>query len=340
MTRLALRMSVVWMLAVTATPAASQSSIVGTVYDSLSVRGPLANALVVLVERSLYATTDASGRFRFEDVPVGRYSLGLLHAVLDSFDLVAPLRVVEVANGANTVVALATPSAASAYMLGCAARLSQVASKADVVAYLKVSASCAGLARRAAQQTAATVDSGDSTTRSRPGPQMLQPVVVRDSARSTSPMVMYGFEERRRLGLGKFITQEFLAKQQFQTLTDVLASAPGVHIEYGTSGQPSVYLHGNKEGYCVPAYFIDGRPLQMPRPGPALRSGTGGGGSSSLAVGQSSGRALGSAFSDLSAIAPPWIIKGVEVYSSPGTVPLQFDLTSSTGCGSIVIWTR
>ncbi len=334
------RILVLCLFTVVATPAASQSSIVGTVYDSLSVRGQLSNAVVVLVERSQYATTDAVGRFRFEDVPVGRYSLGVLHTVLDSFDLVVPLRVVEVANGTNTVVALATPSAASAYMFGCAARLSEVANKADVVAYLKISTSCAGLARRAARETAATVDVSNSAAGSRPHPQMLQPVVVRDSARSMSPMVMYGFEERRRLGLGKFITQEFLAKQQFQTLTDVLASVPGVHIEYGTSGQPVVYLRGNKEGYCVPTYFIDGMPREMPRPGPALRPRTGGAGNSRLAAGQSGSGALGSEFSDLSAIAPPWVIKGVELYSSPGAMPAQYDLTSSTGCGSIVIWTR
>lgn len=138
MTRFALLTSVLRLLVVAATPAASQSSIVGTVYDSLSIHGPLPGAMVVLVERSRYATADASGRFRFEDLPAGRYSLGLLHAVLDSFDLVAPLQVVEVANGTNTIVALATPSAVSAYTLGCAARLSQVARKADVVAYLKI----------------------------------------------------------------------------------------------------------------------------------------------------------------------------------------------------------
>jgi hypothetical protein len=45
-------------------------------------------------------------------------------------------------------------------------------------------------------------------------------------------------------------------------------------------------------------------------------------------------------FSDLAAVARPEFIKGIEIYANPGTIPAQYDLTSSTGCGSIVIWTR
>jgi hypothetical protein len=317
-------MSVAWMLAVTATPAVSQSSIVGTVYDSLSVHGPLSNAVVVLVERSQYATTDAGGRFRFEDVPVGRYSLGVLHAVLDSFDLVTPLRVVEVANGTNTVVALATPSAASAYMRGCATRLADVANKSEVVAYLKIGASCSRLARRAARETAATRGASDSTARTRPDAQMLQPVVVRDTMRSMSPMAMYGFEDRRRLGLGKFVTTDDLAKHHYESLAALLGAVQGVRVEWGTSGQPTVYLRGNKEGSCHPTYFVDGALFNVPLP----------------TAPRPDAKFYRSVMSDISGFAPPSEIKGIEVYSTSGVIPAQFDYSSSTGCGSIVIWTR
>ncbi|MBI3568120.1 MAG: hypothetical protein HY084_07965 [Gemmatimonadetes bacterium] len=67
--------------------AGAQGSIVGTAYDSLSTRGPLANATVVLVERARYATADARGRFRIDSVPDGHYTIGCLHPVLDSLDL-------------------------------------------------------------------------------------------------------------------------------------------------------------------------------------------------------------------------------------------------------------
>ncbi len=315
---------VLWLLAAIVTPAASQTRISGTVYDSLSVRGPLPNATVVLVERSRYVTTDASGRFLFEDVPASRYSLGLLHAVLDSFDLVVPLRVVEVASGTTIEVALATPSAVTAYMLGCAARLSQVATKADVAAYLKISASCAGLARRAAQQTSVAVAMGDSAAGQRLAPQVLQPVVVRDTVRTLSPMAMYGFEDRRRLGLGAFVTPEMLATHHYETLAALLSGVRGVRVEWGTSGQPTVLLRGNKEGSCLPTIFIDGVLFYVNLPPSPVFS----------------GRFKRNAFSEVSALVPPWTILGIEVYSTPGVMPAQFDYSSSTGCGSIVIWTR
>ena len=52
------------LLALSSMRAGAQGSIAGTVYDSLRTHAPLANATVVLVERSQYATTDARGRFR------------------------------------------------------------------------------------------------------------------------------------------------------------------------------------------------------------------------------------------------------------------------------------
>ena len=80
---------------------------------------------VVLVERGKYVTTGARGEFRFDSVPEGRYSLGLMHAVLDSFDLVVPLVPISVANGQVTEILLTTPSARTAHTLGCASGLAQ-----------------------------------------------------------------------------------------------------------------------------------------------------------------------------------------------------------------------
>lgn len=106
-------------LALSAQRAGAQGSIAGTVYDSMSMRAPMAHATVVLVERSRYATTDGRGRFRFDTVPDGHYTLGLLHPLLDSLDLQLPVMPVEVAEGRRVTVALATPSAATAYARIC-----------------------------------------------------------------------------------------------------------------------------------------------------------------------------------------------------------------------------
>lgn len=321
-------LSLGWLMAF-ASNAASQSSIVGTVYDSLSAHGPLPRAIVVLVERSRYVAADSMGRFRIDSLPPGRYTLGLLHAVLDSFDLGSPLRAVDVAGVGTTDVTLATPSAASAYLHGCAVRLATVATRADVVEYLKISAACARLARRAGEQTA-RISPRETIGIAAPTSQALPAVVVRDSVRSPSPLAMYGFEDRRRLGLGAFVTPEMMAKQHFESLPALLSTVRGVRVFFGTSGEPDVYLRGMVQPYCVPSVFLDG----------ALFHRGGGPISSDPFVLSNRSRRLSTAVRDLHSIVPPWAIKAIEVYSSAGSIPAQFDYTSSTGCGSVVIWTR
>jgi hypothetical protein len=99
--------------------AGAQGSIAGTVYDSLRTHAPLANATVVLLERDRYATTDARGHFIIDSVPNGHYTIGFMHAVLDSLEMQGPLVAVEVAGGRRTAVSLVTPSAAAVYAHMC-----------------------------------------------------------------------------------------------------------------------------------------------------------------------------------------------------------------------------
>jgi hypothetical protein len=289
----------------------------------------------VLVERSRYATSDAMGRFRFDSVAPGRYSLSILHAVLDSFDLTSPTRVVDVPSEGTVTVDLATPSAATAYLMGCARRLSEVAKKEDVVAYLLISASCTRISRRAAQQTA-VVPTIDSTGAVAPRSQALPAVVVRDSVRSVSPLAMYGFEDRRRMGLGAYVTPEMLATTHYESLPSLLASVRGVRVEYGSTGEPSVYLRGYASPRCIPAVFVDGALYFLPGRGSTVGGGPTAGATALARRSQS----ISTAFRDLSTSAPPWEVKAIEVYANPGSIPAQFDYTTWTGCGSIVIWTR
>lgn len=103
-------------------PGLVMGSIAGTVYDSLSTGAPLANATVVLVEQSRYATTDGRGRFRIDSVPDGHYTIAFMHPVLDSLDLEAPVVGVAVVGGRRTTVALFTPAPATAYANICRGR--------------------------------------------------------------------------------------------------------------------------------------------------------------------------------------------------------------------------
>ena len=98
---------------------AAQANVIGTVHDSLVTRGALRDAEVILVELNQVATSDRFGRFRFEKVPAGTYTIGFMHAVLDSLDLSAPQQRIEVLAAGTVSVDLATPSPATAYRGFC-----------------------------------------------------------------------------------------------------------------------------------------------------------------------------------------------------------------------------
>jgi len=154
--------------------------------------------------------------------------------------------------------------------------------------------------------------------------QPLKPVAVKESAVLTSWMVRSGFETRRQQALGAFVTEQDIARHGFPDLISVLQTARGVRVEWNSDKRsesgfstpiPLMLGVSSPQGglLCRPNFFVDGAPFPVGRK---------------------------EDYRDLSAILPPVLIKGIEVYSSVGTIPAQYDLTSSTGCGSIVIWTR
>ncbi|MHB0962045.1 MAG: carboxypeptidase regulatory-like domain-containing protein [Gemmatimonadaceae bacterium] len=106
--------------------ATPSGSISGVVRDSLA-RGPLAGAWVQFVEASRQATvartviTDSLGRFSFDGVPNGRYTIGFFHALLDSLGVEPLLRQVTVSRGRAARIEMATPSPARLRSAICSA---------------------------------------------------------------------------------------------------------------------------------------------------------------------------------------------------------------------------
>jgi hypothetical protein len=169
----------------------------------------------------------------------------------------------------------------------------------------------------------------DTSSPSARGAQKLAAVAIDEKAVLPSWMERSGFEQRRKMGLGAFLTEQDIAKHTFSDFISVLKGLRGIQITYtARSGIsfPFPYLLGISDANqvrCIPNVFLDGAPFSISMPDPRGRP-----------------QADPFAFEQLGGIAHPEAIKGIEVYSNPGTIPAQYDMTSSTGCGSIVIWTR
>lgn len=97
----------------------AQAIVRGVVFDSLITHAPLANATVVVQGTTHTALTDRRGRFVLRDLAPGRYALGFFHPMLDSLDIAAPARLVDVGAAEQREVELATPSANGVSRLLC-----------------------------------------------------------------------------------------------------------------------------------------------------------------------------------------------------------------------------
>ena len=160
--------------------------------------------------------------------------------------------------------------------------------------------------------------------------QELKAVSVEEHGFTTSLMLNDGFAARQAHGLGSFLTEKDLAKHNYSTLTAVLESVRGMHIAYGTKGYPLPQMLGIMNlttDYCIPNFWIDGTPYHVDGAAPTAST-------------NPRSQQVKAPYTDISDSVRPEMIKGIEIYTSAGEVPAQYDKFSSTGCGSIVIWTR
>lgn len=151
----------------------------------------------------------------------------------------------------------------------------------------------------------ATNSSRDTTISITAPVQQLAKVDVKGKS-LPSWMERSGFDSRRTVGMGAFITQEEIGRHTFSDLTSVLQGMRGIRVEFG-GPFPNILMIGGG-ATCNPTYFLDG-----------IR--------------------FDGDYRQLSGLAPPETIKGMEVYSNTATIPPQFYVPQSN-CGSIVIWTR
>lgn len=133
----------------------------------------------------------------------------------------------------------------------------------------------------------------------------LDPVVVQ-AALDRRARYLAGFYERRRMGIGKFITQDRLDAHT-GTLPQMLAAElPGVRVVSNRTVSQGIRLRGQS---CPPLLWLDGSPA------PAAEF-------------------------DLSTL-PLSSLSAIEIYYGPSTVPGEFQLSRGQhACGVVVAWSR
>lgn len=102
--------------------AAAQRTVEGTVYDSL-LHMRLRNADVWLRGSAEHVQTNADGRFRFDSIAPGRYTLLVSHPGLDSAGLFTLAVPVNITAADSTPLSVATPSLATLWRRRCGQEL-------------------------------------------------------------------------------------------------------------------------------------------------------------------------------------------------------------------------
>jgi len=135
-----------------------------------------------------------------------------------------------------------------------------------------------------------------------------------------------GFEDRRRIALGRYVTPDDIQRRQPRTMAEVLRMVPGIRIDRSSVQGMSMY---DSTGALVPqTSIVDNRIL--------LRASVDDWCSPAIYVNGHYMRDLDA--DDLDAWARPNDLLGVEVYAGI-SAPAEYQ-QGMTGCGSILIWTK
>jgi hypothetical protein len=162
-------------------------------------------------------------------------------------------------------------------------------------------------------------------------PQRLPSLEVRADSVGYTSAKMVAFEERRKAGIGRFITREMLAQREHSGLSDVLRMTPGLTfvrrpdqcgggfaLASGRGGsfnrQPWMACEGGTTFplACYLAIYLDGIRIWAP--------------------GQKEPP-------EVDNLATVISLEAIEVYRGPSETPVAYQNTGSS-CGTVLLWTR
>ena len=134
-----------------------------------------------------------------------------------------------------------------------------------------------------------------------------------------------GFEDRRRMGMGQYYTEDQITRHLQRRVPDLLRDAQGMRIARGPSNEfyavntrqtmTSIIPNRNRTA-CFLDIFVDG-----------------------MVVYSADGAMRGIPPPDLNYLVPLSDLVGVEVYTGIASVPAEYRRQGSS-CGAILFWTR
>lgn len=128
---------------------------------------------------------------------------------------------------------------------------------------------------------------------------------VRITASRLNARSVSGFAERRHVGLGRYLTQEQIARRSPINISDMFYMVPGLRLDR-VGFDTRITMRGIW-GRCSPALYLDGQYLR------------------------------GLSVDDINSWVTPDEVAGIEIYTTGMVLP-QFE-PDVRGCGSIVVWT-
>jgi hypothetical protein len=155
-----------------------------------------------------------------------------------------------------------------------------------------------------------------------------------DTVRVTTGRVfnadLNGFEQRRRTGIGHYITADEIDRAHPVQFTNLMQGRPGVMVTTDWTGNQLIQMPAFF-GQCTPTIWVDGNVEVYPN-GPSagqLIAGT-----------QYRAGPVATGLDGLNARVQPGEVVGVEIYERQVEIPPEFIVGGYSQCGAIVIWTR
>ncbi len=151
---------------------------------------------------------------------------------------------------------------------------------------------------------------------------------------TAAPIVLPGFDDHRKVGLGQFLTRVDLAKMEDRRLSSVLQQMRGVRILPGTGN-----LAWLASGRGIKSIDTSSGALHIPNPGEHAEGARIDCYAHVYVDGHLvSGRSPNDPLFDINSIQPDQI-ESIEYYAGPSETPLEYSELNAV-CGVIVIWRR